>query len=275
MPTRDWLQSQTPAEFDDDYGNLVTDSMDSQTKKLAEATPFVDVRQNLYFYGVDPASQLDYCGIIIDCLKPQRFVAGKTWMPYLADLYRLQFKQYDQLLAFLFRNLFVKMPPTRLAVDITQNPYFGETLMKKLGETKVLHVKFSNAGNSNTKYEMKQLGYEYLQQGYKFPNPEVLQSQGLVKKAQLVRILQTEMKREQLKRTENNRITFNHPVGKHNDMVHAWELAKKALMNYQMTKVGMGIRPTRNVGGRGRHPLEIAMEKGGIVHERIDNLDPN
>lgn len=46
------------------------------------------------------------------------------------------------------------------------------------------------------------------------------------------------MLHEQVKYTNNDRVTFDHPAGKHNDMVHGWELSLEAVMEFQKRNLG-------------------------------------
>jgi len=50
------------------------------------------------------------------------------------------------------------------------------------------------------------------------------------------------MVHEQVEYTPSGRITFNEPVGKHNDLVHGWELSLKGVMEFQQKNLGYELR---------------------------------
>jgi len=58
--------------------------------------------------------------------------------------------------------------------------------------------------------------------------------------------MKKEMIHEQMQYTDSGRITFNEPVGRHNDLVHGWELSLKAVMEFQEKNLGYERRKPEN-----------------------------
>lgn len=134
-------------------------------------------------------------------------------------------------------NMFNKFPPMLAEIDISREDFLGNAMQRKYGEGHIILQKFINAGTSNTKFHLKQIGYSYLQGGYEWPNDTQLEKT-MPRFAKLIRILKKEMIHEQIEYTNNGRITFNEPVGKHNDLVHGWEMSLDAAMQFQQKNLG-------------------------------------
>jgi len=104
-------------------------------------------------------------------------------------------------------------------------------------------MKFLNSGQSNTKFKLKQLGYAAIEAGYEWPKIQELEKTA-PKQARLFQILKTEMLHEQVKYTRNQRVTFDAPIGKHNDLVHGWEMSLNSVMKFQERNLGFEKRQT-------------------------------
>lgn len=205
----------------------------------------------LYFYGDDPARDRDFHGIVINALPARK---TDRWLPRLRDLYRFQNRNYLETLEFLAKDLFKKMPPTRYTVDASNNPAYAELLETKLGTNKVVPLKFGNSGTTNTKYDLKVISKQYMKLGYEYPDPDYLLRNRLVtpEKAELIRILKDEALREMAILTESDRISFEHPLGKHNDMIHAQEMSLKGVMEYQKNNFGIAFQSISMMHGASR-----------------------
>ena len=222
-----------------DYSFIITmEEFRQQLTTGPDGKPLVG--KYLYFYGDDPARDRDYHGIVINALPARK---SDKWLPRLRDLYRFQNRNYIETLEFLANNLFKKMPPAIYTVDASNNPAYAELLERKLG--KRLHpLKFGNSGTTNTKYDLKVIMKQYIKLGYEFPDPDYLLRQRMVtpEKADLLRILKDEALREMAVLTESDRISFEHPLGKHNDMIHAEEMSLKGVMEYQKGNFGISFQ---------------------------------
>jgi len=175
---------------------------------------------------------------------------------------RLKHYSPDELIDYQIE-MFNKFPPTYVKIDSTREEFLANALVRKFGESTIIPVKFMNSGSSNTKFQLKQVGYNYLNSGYQWPNVTELEKT-LPRFAKIIKILQKEMKHEQVEYTDSGRITFKHPVGKHNDLVHGWELSLDAVMEYQEKNLGYEKR-------RNKNKLVDDQMKNDI--EEIDELD--
>lgn len=222
-----------------DYSFII--SMEEHRNKLAGQDGKSLAGKYLWFYGDDPARDRDFHGIVINGLPARK---TDKWLPRLRDVFRFQNRNYIETLEFLAKDLFKKMPPTRYTVDASNNPAYAELLERKLGTNKLVPLKFGNSGTTNTKYDLKVIGKQYIKLGYEFPDPDYLLRQRMVTpdKADLLRILKDEALREMAILTESDRISFEHPLGKHNDMVHAWEMSLKGVMEYQKNNFGVSFQ---------------------------------
>jgi hypothetical protein len=196
------------------------------------------------FHGIDPATKNDYYTDVIHVLyeKPKS-IAHKdasefNWNPFLVKIARIKQKNLDpnEILDMQIR-IFNRYPPTYVTIDATREEFLSAALIRKYGQSRIKALKFSNSGTSNTKFGLKQLGYAYIKGGYEWPDIYRLEKTH-PRYAKLIRILKKEMMSEQVEYTENGRITFNHPIGKHNDLVHAWEMSLDAVMQFQKKNLG-------------------------------------
>lgn len=192
----------------------------------------------LWFPGIDPARDRDYLTVVINGLPATR---SSPWLPALRDIYRYKKKSLTGVLQWLVNDLFKKFPPTIGYVDETHDPTFAEVLVQRF-PNRLNPLRFGNAGATNTKLDLKLIGRDMLSNGYTFPDVGALLRENRIAadKAYLVTELKEEALREVTKLTTNDRITFDHPEGKHNDLVHAWEMSLKAVVEFQKKK-GMGF----------------------------------
>jgi len=133
---------------------------------------------------------------------------------------------------------FNRFPPMIAKIDTSREDFLTNALQRKYGESKIMPVKFVNSGTSNTKFHLKQIGYSYIKSGYEWPNDLKLEQQGFTRFAKLLRILKKEMMHELVTKTDTGRISFGHPSGKHNDLVHSWEMSLDAVMEFQQKNLG-------------------------------------
>ena len=134
--------------------------------------------------------------------------------------------------------MFNRFPPMIAEIDSTREAFLTNALVRKYGESKIIPVKFMNSGSSNTKFELKQIGFSFLDSGYEWVDTNLMEKKGHVKSAKLFKILKKEMMHEQVQFTASGRVSFDHPIGKHNDLVHGWELSLKAVMEFQQKNLG-------------------------------------
>ncbi len=195
-----------------------------------------------FFHGIDPATKGDYYTDIVHVLtqKPQRLneedLTQYKWLPFLCGIMRLKNRDPNEIIDLQIK-MFNKFPPMRAKIDASREDFLTNALVRKYGETTILPVKFLNTGASNTKFHLKQIGYSYLNAGYQWPNEFEIEKTS-PKFAKLLRILKKEMMHEQVETTDSGRVTFKHPIGKHNDMVHGWELSLDAVMTFQQKNLG-------------------------------------
>jgi len=122
-------------------------------------------------------------------------------------------------------------------IDSSREDFLANAYIRKYGESKIVQIKFTNSGSSNVKFKLKQVGYSYINSGYNWPNDVIIEKTH-PRLAKLIRILKKEMMHEQIEHTPSGRITFKHPLGKHNDLVHGWELSLEAVMEFQQKNLG-------------------------------------
>ena len=195
-----------------------------------------------FFHGIDPASKNDYYTDIVHMLtsKPKLDVSQPenrfTWVPFLVGAMRLKHRDPNEIMDLQVK-MFNKFPPNIVKIDSSREDFLANAMIRKYGEKTVFPVKFLNSGNSNTKYHLKQIGYSYIHAGYQWPNQLELEKTH-PNLAKIIKILQIEMKHEQVTYTDSGRITFKHPINKHNDLVHGWELSLDAVMQYQQKQIG-------------------------------------
>lgn len=207
-----------------------------------------------YFHGIDPATQDDYYTCVVHALmeKPRnlQFEPANVfkWTPYLVDAFRLKKRDPMEMTDIQVR-IFNKYPPTFATIDSTREEFLSNAFIRKYGDTRIIPMKFGNVGQMNTKFKLKQIGYAYIEAGYDWPDPDTLEKHGFTRFARLVRILKKEMMLEQVDYTDTGRVTFKHPVGKHNDMVHGWEMSLNSVMEWQQRRLGFEKKASSAVSG--------------------------
>lgn len=203
-----------------------------------------------FFHGIDPATQNDYYTDVVHALaeKPHRLAGVKAssfkWVPFLVGVMRMRKQDPNDMMDFQI-TMFNRFPPTFATIDSSREDFLTAGIQRKYGDTKIIPMKFGNVGSMNTKFQLKQLGYSYINAGYEWPNIIELETTN-PKLAKVVRILQKEMMMEQVKFTETDRVTFSHPVGKHNDLVHGWEMSLNSVMTFQKKNLGFERRGIDN-----------------------------
>ena len=214
----------------------VPGSFDLLNYKLPPAQKIVG-----FFHGIDTATQNDYYTDVVHVL-PQKAprinedADRYKWLPYLVGIYRIGKREPNEIIDLQIQK-FNKFPPFKCCIDATREMFLVNALTRKYGESIIEPVKFMNAGNSNTKFQLKQIGYAYLHSGYQWPDDIAIEKTH-PRLAKLIRILKKEMLHEQMEYTPSGKITFNEPVGRHNDLVHGWELSLKAVMEFQQKNLG-------------------------------------
>ena len=203
-----------------------------------------------FFIGIDPATQNDYFTIATHLLteKPKGNTQVKaedfSWLPFLVSLVRMKKRDPNEMMDIVIRH-FNHFPPTYVTIDKTREEFLTAGLIRKYGETKIIPMHFGNVGSMNTKFQLKQIGYSYIHAGYQWPPAAEIEKTHPVQ-AKLIRLLRKEMMHEQVKFTETDRVTFSHPVGKHNDLVHAWEMSLNSVMEFQKKNLGFQKRGVDN-----------------------------
>ncbi|KKN76198.1 hypothetical protein LCGC14_0372240 [marine sediment metagenome] len=196
-----------------------------------------------FFHGIDPATKGDYYTDIVQVLpaKPKQTLLQPgqkfKWIPYICHIMRLKKMDPDDIIDQQIK-VFNRFPPLIAKIDTSREDFLTNALQRKYGESKIMPVKFLNSGTSNTKFHLKQVGYSYINAGYEWPNDRVLEERGYLRFAKLLRILKKEMMHELVTSTDSGRISFGHPAGKHNDLVHGWELSLDAVMEFQQKNLG-------------------------------------
>lgn len=203
-----------------------------------------------FFHGIDPATQNDYYTDVVHVLteKPRDIgpdlARNYKWIPFLVDIKRLKKKDPMEIIDWQIRQ-FNRFPPMYATIDITREAFLSAALLRKYGESRIIPMHFGNVGSLNTKFSLKQIGYGYIHAGYEWPDHTIIEKK-MPKFAKLLRILKAEMMREIATYTKNERITFDHPIGKHNDLVHGWEMSLNSVMTYQQNLLGNQRREATN-----------------------------
>ncbi len=187
-------------------------------------------RDILWFPGLDPAVKVDNFGVIIHGLRPKPD-DGSPWNPLLKEVFEIDHDNFTEIIQWIQNELFRCYPPRYGIIDATRDTPTSQEMEKKYGETTLKAMTMTNTLN----YEMKQNGYNFLEQGYAFPNTAIMKDRD---KARAVAELQLQTQQERVEYTQDNRLKFVHPPGKHNDLNRAWEMSLKAVKDFQLGKVG-------------------------------------
>ena len=180
-----------------------------------------------YIYGLDPASQNDFFGIVMHELSDD--------LPKLKDIKKLRHLPFDKMLEIL-EELFSKYNPHHIVIDYTNEKTFTDILIRRYGKRRVDAVNFG----VSSKKMLKDDGLAVLKQGYVLPNPSRIQDS---QKARWIRDLVEELQHEEMNITRSGRETFDHPIGRHNDLATAWELSIHGCLKFMLNK------STGHVGG--------------------------
>lgn len=195
-----------------------------------------------FFHGIDPASQNDYYTDVVHVLpqKPRTTTDNQAkefkWIPYPVYIFRTRKIDPNEIIDLQIK-IFNKFPPTFMTIDGSREEFLANSIKRKYGESRMEIMKFLNSGQSNVKFKLKQLGYAAIESGYEWPDIFQLEKTA-PKQARLFKILKTEMLHEQVKYTRNQRVTFDAPIGKHNDLVHGWEMSLNSVMKFQERNLG-------------------------------------
>ena len=173
-----------------------------------------------YIYGLDPASQNDFFGLVIHSLSND--------LPKLKDLKKLRHLSFDKMLMIL-EELFAKYPPYLIVSDYTNEKTFTDILIRRFGKKRVQVINFG----TKSKKMLKDDGLAILKQCYKMPNPSRVKDS---QKAQWIRDLIDELKHEEMILTRSGKETFDHPTGRHNDLATAWELSIHGCLKFMLNK---------------------------------------
>ena len=128
---------------------------------------------------------------------------------------------------------------------------------------------------------LKEDGLNMMSQGFEFPNPEQLPNGNSMEQVkEWLRILDMQLRHEQVLTTRSNKITFDHAEGEHNDLAIAWELSAHGALRYMLKPVvGHHISASN-----GKSPKERAsnhesifpeLYKDGIRITDVIGMEPN
>jgi len=165
-----------------------------------------------YIYGMDPASKMDYFGIVVHELPDM----SRNQLPQLVTTRNYTHIAYTDMLDFLKEDLFRKFPPYYMVVDYSTEKTFWQIIEKQYGKERIELLTFG----LQTKQMLKDDGLAILKQGYKFPNPELQKDP--MQKENLKKLLQ-QLRQEQMLVRPSGAVSYDHPQGEHNDLVIAWE----------------------------------------------------
>lgn len=134
----------------------------------------------------------------------------------------------------LQQELFKRFPPFYIVIDYTAEKTFTDNLVEKFKDEKIEKINFNVA----SKKMLKEDGLNMMSQGYQFPNPEQLPNGPSMEQVkEWLRILDTQLRHEQVLATRSNKISFDHPEGAHNDLAIAWELSAHGCLRHMLKPV--------------------------------------
>ena len=187
-----------------------------------------------WFAGLDPAVKRDNFGVVIHGLMPKTKAQeenGQPWNPFIREVFEVDHENFTEIINWLNGVLFQYYPPRYCIIDATRDTPTSQEMERKYGEDRVKAMAMTNQIN----YELKQTGYTFLEQGYTWPNTEMMTD---LVKARAIADLKVQNVRERVEYTRDNRLKFTHPPGQHNDLNRAWEMSLKAVKDYQLGHVG-------------------------------------
>lgn len=178
-------------------------------------------------YGIDYASKNDFFAVVLHQLP--EFVADEEYLPKLKTVRKYPHTNYAEMLEILEQDLFRRFPPFYIVPDYTSEKTFTDILTESYGKDAIEPIVFGNS----TKKMLKEDGLSIMSQGYKFPNPAQIENKYPIL-AEWIRGMINELLREQIITTKANNITFDHPVGEHNDLAIAWELSIHGCLRWSL-----------------------------------------
>lgn len=189
-------------------------------------------------YGIDLASKDDFFAIVLNQLPPYSSEIYKdnpsSYLPRLRTLRQYHRTDYPKMMRMLRGELFSRFPPFYIVVDYTAEKTFTDFLVESYKEERVEKINFNIA----SKKQLKEDGLNIMSQGYNFPNPAQIKSgpsTDMIK--EWLRILDMQLRHEQVVTTRSNKISFDHPEGEHNDLAIAWELSVHGCLRYMLKPV--------------------------------------
>ena len=188
------------------------------------------LRTARWFIGLDPAVKVDFFGVVIHGLFPKP-KDGTPWNPFLSRVYEIDHNNFTDIIHWVKNKLFAFFPPKYCIVDATRDTPTAEDLVAKYGDYRINALTVTNATN----YELKQVGYGFLTNGYRFPNSALIRDETM---GRAIAELQLQCLHERVDYTEDNRLKFTHPPGQHNDLNRAWEMSLMAVRMFMEGKVG-------------------------------------
>ena len=188
------------------------------------------LRTARWFIGLDPAVKVDFFGVVIHGLFPKP-KDGTPWNPFLSRVYEIDHDNFTEILQWVKEKLFAYFPPKYCIVDATRDTPSAEDLVQKYGDYRINALTVTNSTN----YELKQIGYGFLTNGYRWPNTTLVRDQTM---GRAIAELQLQCLHERVDYTEDNRLKFTHPPGQHNDLNRAWEMSLKAVRMFMEGKIG-------------------------------------
>jgi hypothetical protein len=236
-----------------------------------------------YVYGLDAAETTDYFGIAVHDLNMSEYetVRGQKVpkayrLPKLVTLRAFYNYRYPEVERILLHDLFRRFPPAYLVYDYSNEKSFGERLVERFGKERVELLTFSSA----VKLQLKKDGTTILQMGYKFPRVDNLPYSAKGQPPQmsirwLVEELIKQLHNEQMFPTKSgNKLTFDHPPGRHNDLAIAWELSVHGCLKFidRQSK----SRPMSATKVYSREPtsdMTYLTEFDGNKHVRLTSVD--
>ena len=232
-------------------------------------------------YGIDLASKDDFFAVIVNQLPPYdgdiyRDNPG-LYLPRLKTLRQYHRTDYPKMLSMLRNELFKRFPPFYMVIDYTSEKTFTDFLVDSYREDRVEKINF----NLGSKKMLKEDGLNLMSQGYEFPNPEQIPSgpsTEIIK--EWLRILDNQLRHEQILTTRSNNISFDHPEGAHNDLAIAWELSAHGCLRFMLKPVS-GHHISSSNGGKQRETsmnhrdMFTELYQKGIRITDVVGLDPN
>lgn len=234
-------------------------------------------------YGIDLASKNDFFAVVLMQLPPYISEIHKenpdSYLPRLRTLRHYTQTTYPKMMRMLRNELFKRFPPFYIVADYTSEKTFTDYLIEaydKKNRKMIEPINFNNA----SKKMLKEDGLNMMSQGFKFPNPEQIPSSPQTEVIkEWFRILDTQLRHEQIITTKANNFTFDHPEGEHNDLAIAWELSAHGCLRFMLKPV-TGFHVTASNGKEKREDINNfnslfpEMNRTGITVKGITGYEP-